>query len=241
MGIDPTMNDLKIWKAIFEVRYPAAAQFFDNRGKITGKWQWTNDLSEWRITNNQVSIHNKSNSTFLNASIKNLSVSMELPDSQDAFISLAAEFSSWVLNLLEVKKIERLGFRAIQIAQRKHFKLLVNKMRQNLYGLNDNDWEIFRGIPEDIAFPLVLNMGETKINFNMGPMKNEQLSGFFEAPEIKNKLPNVALYVDFDVFQTEPKFSQNNLYQNFLGFLDTGIHQIMDISNKFMDKFGAFQ
>ena len=235
------MNDLRIWKLVFEVRYPATALLFDKRGEIVNKWQWTNDLSEWRIANNQISIHNKSNSTFLNVSINRLVVSMELPINQDSFNKYSVEFSSWVLNKLEVKKIERVGLRAIQIAKRTHFKLLLNKMRQNLFKLNENDWKIFNGTIDDVAFPLVIGFGESKINFNSGPMQVEQLSNFFESQEVKSKLPNVSLFLDFDYFQSEPNILEDQFSIGFSLFLDKGIHQITEISERFMDKYGAFE
>ena len=235
------MNDFKIWKMVWEIRYPAASTLFDSRGKIASKWQWMSDLSEWRISNNQVSIHNKNNTTFLNAGFKNSSVVMELPESAVVFNDLATDFSAWILDTLQIKKIERVGLRIIQIAKRPHFKLLASKMRQNLFGLSDTDWQIFGGPPNDIGFPLTLTLGENNANFNLGPMKAEQLSNYFEANEVKERLPAAALFMDFDFYRNDPNISQTDYHKGFSDFLKMGTNQISEISDKLMDRYGAFK
>jgi hypothetical protein len=235
------MNDFKIWKMVWEVRYPAASTLFDNRGKIAAKWQWMFDLSEWRISNNQVTIHNKNTTTFLNAGFKNSSVVMELPESSTVFNNLAVDFSSWLLDALNVKKIDRIGLRIIQVAKRPHFKLLASKIRQNLFGLSDTDWQIFGGQPNDIGFPLTLTFDQNNANFHLGPMKAEQLSNYFDAKEVKERLPATALFMDFDFYRNEPDVSQNDFHKCFSDFLKTGVNQVSEISDKLMDRYGAFK
>jgi hypothetical protein len=234
------MNDLKIWKMILEIRYPAAATLFDSRGKIAAKWQWTSDLTEWQISNNQVSIHNKTNTTFLNTGFRNTSVVIELPENYKAFCNQASEFSVWVLETLQVKKIERIGLRIIQVAKRQHFKLLLSKMRESLLALTDDDWNILGGQPEDIAMPLTLALGSNRANFNIGPMRVEQLATFFEAKEVKDKLPSVALFLDFDLYKDDPDFSPETYREQLDNFLRVGSEQILDISSKLVDRYGGF-
>jgi hypothetical protein len=234
------MNDLKIWKMIWEIRYPATATLFDSRGKIAAKWQWTSDLTEWRISSNQVSIHNKTNTTFLNAGFRNTSIVVELPENYRAFSTLASEFSAWVLETLQVKKIERVGLRIIQIAKRQHFKLLLSKMRENLFALTDDDWNILGGQLEDISMPLTLAFGSNRANFNIGPMRVEQLATFFEAKEVKDKLPSVALFLDFDLYRIDPEFSPETFREQLNDFLKSGSDQILGISGKLVDRYGGF-
>jgi len=235
------MTDLKIWKIVFEIRYPAAANLFDNRGKIASKWQWTSDLSEWRISNNQVSVHNKSGTTFLNAGFKNTSVVMELPENHTLFSDRALEFSTWVLDLLQTKSIDRVGLRIIQLAKRQHFKLLVSKMREKLFGLDEEGWTSLGGYPEDLALPLTLALGENKANFTLGPMKSDQSVNFFESNDVKGKLPSVAVFLDFDLFRSEPNFPSETRSKNLGDFLKLGSQQILDISDKFLDRYGGFK
>jgi hypothetical protein len=235
------MTDLKIWKIIFDIKYPAAANLFDNRGKIAAKWQWTSDLTEWRISNNQVSIHNKSGTIFLNAGFKNTSVVMELPESHVQFSKQASEFSTWILDLLEVNKIERVGLRFIQLAKKQHFKLLVTKMREKLLALSEEDWEILGGHPDDVGLPLTLSLGDNNANFTVGPMKSDQLTNYFEAKDVKAKLPSVAVFLDFDLYKSEPNFSPNSRSDEIGEYLKAGSQQILDISEKFLAKHGGFK
>jgi len=235
------MTDLKIWKIIFDIKYPAAANLFDNRGKIATKWQWTSDLTEWRISNNQVSIHNKSGTTFLNAGFKNTSVVMELPESHAQFSNQASEFSTWVLDLLEVKKIDRVGLRFIQLAKKQHFKLLVTKMREKLIALSEEDWASLGGLPEDIGLPLTLSLGDNKANFTVGPMKSDQLANYFESNDVKGKLPSVAVFLDFDLYRSGPNFSSDTRSKEISEYLKSGSQQILDISDKFLARYGGFK
>jgi len=235
------MTDLKIWKIVFEIRYPAAANLFDNRGKIAAKWQWTSDLSEWRISNNQVSVHNKSSTTFLNAGFKNTSVVMELPENHAQFSDRALEFSIWVLDLLQIKKIERVGLRIIQLSKKQHFKLLVTKMREKLLALNDDDWQSLGGYPEDIGLPLTLTLGDNKANFTLGPMKSEQLANYFESNDVKGKLPSAAVFLDFDLYRIEPNFPPETRSKEIGDFLKSGSQQILEISEKFLSRYGDFK
>lgn len=235
------MSALTIWKIILEIKYPAAATLFDSRGKIAAKWQWTSDLTEWRISNNQVSIHNKSGATFLNAGFKSTSVVMELPESHTVFCDQASEFSSWVLETLQVKEIERIGLRFIQLAKRQHFKLLVSKMREGLLRLTDDDWTILGGHPEDIGILLTLVLNENRANFTFGPMRAEQLVNYFEAKEVKDKIPTVAVFLDFDLYRNNPDFSPETYREQLSNFLKSGSQQILDISSRFIDRHRGFK
>ena len=235
------MTDLKIWKIIFDIKYPAAASLFDNRGKIATKWQWSSDLSEWRISNNQVSIHNKIGTTFLNAGFKNTSVVMELPESHTQFSNQAVEFSTWVLDLLQIKKIDRVGLRFIQLSKKQHFKLLVTKMREKLFALDEDGWESLGGYPEDISLPLTLVLGDNRANFTLGPMKSDQLANYFESKDVKGKLPSAAVFLDFDLYREEPNFSQKTCSKEISDYLKVGSQQILDISEKFLSRYGGFK
>lgn len=235
------MNDLKIWKIIFDIKYPAAANLFDNRGKIATKWQWTSDLTEWRISNNLVSIHNKSGTTFLNAGFKNTSIVMELPENHIKFSNQASEFSSWVLDLLQVKKIDRVGLRFIQLSKKQHFKVLVTKMREKLLTLSEDDWESLGGHPEDIGLPLTLTLGDNKANFTVGPMRSDQLANYFDSNDVKAKLPSVAILLDFDLYKNEPNFSVEIRSKEISEYLKSGSQQILDISDKFLARYGGFK
>ena len=235
------MTDLKIWKIIFDIKYPAAASLFDNRGKIATKWQWSSDLTEWRISNNQVSIHNKIGTTFLNAGFKNTSVVMELPESHTQFSNQAVEFSTWVLDLLQIKKIDRVGLKFIQLSKKQHFKLLVTKMREKLFALDEDGWESLGGYPEDISLPLTLVLGDNRANFTLGPMKSDQLANYFESKDVKGKLPSAAVFLDFDLYREEPNFSQKTRSKEISDYLKVGSQQILDISEKFLSRYGGFK
>lgn len=228
------MNDLKIWKATTEIRYPASASIFDNRGRIASKWQWTTDLSEWRISNNDVTIHNKSLTSSFRAGYQNAAVIMEQPANIKEYAKQASDFLSSTLEILCVSKITRIGFRVLQIAERKHFKLLKNKIKEQIYSISDEAWNSLGGNPEDLALNLTLDLGEYKANFLLGPMQKEQLSDFFESIDTKEKLPAVSLFLDFDIYNNNPGWSPNSYGTELAKFIEQGIETIKTISDNFL-------
>ena len=235
------MSDLKIWKTIFEVRFPATASLLDKRGAIATKWQWQDDLSEWEISNNQVTIHNKANSKFLRVGLRNAVTIFELPDNIRVFQERTEDFILGILDLLEPRKIERVGLKIISLAKRSHFKLLVANMRKELFTLGDSDWKVVGGPPEDLAFPLVLQFDAFKANFNVGPMIKEQLASYFESGEVKQKLPAVALFVDFDLYRVEPSVVAADFRSFFHDMIYSRSEKAIAIGDTFVDKYGGFE
>lgn len=227
------VNEFRLWKAIWEVRYPAAGLLFDKRGAIATKWQFQEDLSEWRISSNQVVVHNLSKTKLLLANLGRVSVAEELPKNYKAFSNLAFAFTSDVLDIIEVSKISRVGLRLLFISPSKSFKGLVRKIGRKIYRLDEQDWNILGGFPEDIALPLVLQIGENKANFKFGPMEKEQYQRdeIFSTEEALQEISPVSLFIDFDLFKLDPiGKSRDTMLKEFLNI---GGSQIQDTVSKF--------
>lgn len=234
------MDDLKIWKAICEIRYPTAALLFDHRGDFAGMWQ-NGVLTEWSISRNHVSIFDEDHHTTLNVGLTSAGVIQELPISYQVFSNLSVRFFINVLKTLKIEKIDRIGIRLIQIAERKNFKQLVRKMAGDLYGVSDDQWEPLGGFPEDIGMPLTLRLGENSANFKIGPMKRKQLARELMSEDAKKQLPGVFVIIDFDLFGNEPSFVPKYYRSNIQSFFDAGEVEILPASKAFLDQFGGFE
>ena len=235
------MSELRILKAICEIRYPAAARLFDARGRIAIKWQGRDDLSEWKISQNQVTIHNKPDSTSLQVNYRSAVAIMEMPANLNSFCYLATDFLDDVMNALQINRVERIGLRLLMAAERDKFQVLVRKMRQSLFTLDNDQWEKLGGLPTDIGLPLTLRIGDRHANFNMGPMEREQLTTRFTSKEVKEKLPDVAVFVDFDLFEHDMKLGPKGRINNLRAFIDDCGNKILDMSNEFINQFEGFQ
>lgn len=235
------MNDLKVWKAIFEVRFPATASLFDKRGAIATRWQWQEDFTEWQISNNQVTIHNKPNTKFLRVGLGNAVTICEEPEGLQAFKERAEDFTCGILDLMQPKQIERVGLRVIRLATRKHFKLLASNMRKRLFTLTDDDWAIVGGPPHDLAFPLILSFGEDKANFMIGPMLKEQLVSYFDSTEVKDKLPESVLFVDFDMYRENLSVAEAEQRAFLHQFIHAACDKAISTGDAFVDRYGGFQ
>jgi hypothetical protein len=234
------MSDLKVWKAMWEIRYPHAPRLFDNRGAIAARWMGQSDLTDWRISNNRVEIYNGSNSTFLRVGLQAIAVVMEFPERYTDFCEQATTFSVETMKTLDVRKIDRIGLRLLLIAERKNFKALVNSMREQLYRLEDDDWKVLGGYPQDVGFPLTLNVEDKTASFMLRPMEKDRLVGHFESNEVKEKLPAVALFLDFDLYEIEPRLHPKSFQKDLSAFLRSGGELIQDMSNRFVAQYGGF-
>ena len=72
-------------------------------------------------------------------------------------------------------------------------------------------------------------------------MKSEQLVNYFESNDVKGKLPSVALFLDFDLYRTEPDLPLETRSKEIGDFLKSGGQQILEISDKFLSKYGDFK
>lgn len=236
------MNDLYILKVLFEVRYPHAAALFDCRGKIANRWRGTSDLTEWQISNNQVVIHNKSNATLLRVGIRNAVMTMEFPESYEGFVDQAAEFMADILEELSVQKLNRVGLRLIQVAERRQFKNLVTKMRKALFTMSGSQWNIVGGTPDDIAFPLTLSIGEYRANFKISPInKDQMIREYLESEAAIDQAPKVALCVDFDLYQSDLKWAHKMYPGKLREYLTDAGDKIIKISADFVNHYGGFE
>lgn len=236
------MNDLYVLKILFEVRYPHAAALFDCRGKIANRWQGVSDLTEWQISNNQVVIHNKSNATLLRVGIRNAVTTMEFPESYEEFVGQASDFMADTLDKLDVQKLDRVGLRIIQIAERRQFKNLVTKMRKALFTMSGSQWNILGGPPDDIAFPLTLSIGEYRANFKIGPINKDQLMReYLESEAAKSQAPKTALCVDFDLYQSDLKWLPKMYPEKLQEYLIDSGDKIIKISGDFVNHHGGFE
>lgn len=236
------MSKLIIAKAIWELRISPSALLLDNRGKIAVNWQHKQSLSEWRISQNEVVVHNPSNSIILAAGLRNISATFEMPATYEEFQTLAGDFSLNVIETIQPRRIERVGIRLQLIAEKPHFRTLVTKMRTKLYTLKEADWNIFGGYPEDIGLlSLIFKDQENQINFSTGPMEKAQLAEHFQSEEAKAKLPGTFVFVDMDLFSREPKWNNKSVNKQVLNYLADGGAKIQALAKSFLDNYEGFE
>lgn len=235
------MSNLQIWKAIWQVRFPPSALLFDSRGAIATRWQFHDDLTEWKMANNAVNIHDKDQTLFLNVDARSLSVVAEAPENFERFQSNVSEFTLDTLERLQVRRIERIGLRLIQLESRNSFTVLAGALRRHLYRLSEEEWQILGGYPEDVGFPLVLSLGERKLNWHMGPMAKAQLESIFEAEKVKNRLPEVCLFLDCDLYQEEPKLFEKSFRKSINEYVTVGTAELLKMTSDFVDRYGGFK
>lgn len=235
-------NDLQIWKAIWQVRHPPAALLLDRRGDIANRWQHKKPgLTEWAINANSVRVHDRANTTLLQSELTAATVVVESQERQDIFRDLATEFVIDVLDTLNIRRIERTGLRLIFLAERPNFKALCRKIQQRLFSLGEGDWEVFGAQPEDVGFPLVFRFGERWLNWNFGPMHKGQIEATFDSNEVKGQLPELAVFLDCDLFELAPKIYPKEFRKELGRSIDSGIEQILAITDSFMGKYGGFK
>ncbi len=186
---------------VLEIRYKPDSKILDHRGDLADSISRNLDLSEWRITQNRVDIHNKDVSTRVFVSFRNAGVVIQNPSDSIVFPNLASKFVNHISSQKPFKK--KLPLRRIGVRSRFGFSseigfadLLSRYLRQFV----DVRPEIIDSIGADlidVGVPLNFEASNGNINTHSGPMKREQLSTFFQFHP-KNRLPEVSLYIEFD-------------------------------------------
>lgn len=236
------MSELMLAKTIWQLRFPASELLLDYRGRIASEWKGKDGLSEWRIGINSVLIHNSPSSLHLYADTKELSAKSEMAITEKEFQQLAVDFTLNTLEIIQPEKITRVGLRFIFLLPHDNFRALVNKMRSKLYRLSTEDWGIFGGLPEDIgSISLILPSEDKKINFSTGPMEKAQLIEHFESAEARAKLPATSIFIDIDVYKTEPKWHRKSYPKHALDFISQGYEESRRIAYNYIMKFEGFK
>lgn len=237
-----TVDDLKTWKAIWQVRYPPAALLMDHRGALAGRWQHKKeDLTEWLIANNQFKVHDLANMLLLQADLRSVTIVVESVERQNLFAELATEFTFDVLDTLDVKRIERVGLRLLQVAERANFKAMCHQIRRGFYRLTDDEWQVFGKEPDDVGLSLVFRYEERTLNWNFGPMAKSQLETYFDSTAVKQSLPETSIFIDCDLYQPDPKFHRKEFKKELARYMESGMEQITGLTARFMGQYGGFR
>ena len=229
------ISELREWKSVCEIRYPGRPRIFDVRGRIIQQ-TLTKTLTEWRTTQNRVDINSKDGTVRYFASFKNAGSVMEQPASVAVFRDGTVKFLGGVIEHLEITGLSRIGVRFYYLVPVPAFQALVEAMTRGLYRLSPDDWEQVGGIPVDVGFPLTLKFGRSKANFIMGPMERGELEGHFESKTVKEKLPDAAVFIDFDYYEINPSRGKKSLHRFVREFID----QASDISRRYSEGLLAF-
>lgn len=235
-------DKLSTWKTIWQVRFPSAAMLLDNRGNIAARWQHRlEDLTEWTIGTNQLSIHDKANTMLLRVELRAVTVVVESTERQSQFGDLATEFTFDMLDILKVRKIERVGLRLLRCSERSNFKAISNLIRRRFFNLSDDEWQLFGQHPDDIGMPLVFRYDDSTLNWHFGPMEKAQLETYFESAEVKKSLPDASIFFDCDLYQVDPKIHAKEFKKELGRFVSSETKRICDLTDAFLSRFGGFR
>jgi hypothetical protein len=235
------MSALRLFKAIWQLRYPVAPRLLDIRGAIAQHWhQPTGELSEWRIEQARILLHSKSKDKALQFETTAATAVMEMPKDYAQFSEWAQAFSVDTLDRLEISRLDRVGLRLHYFAERPHFKQLVNKIRNQLFRLDDSGWNILGGRPIDLGFHVIFDRDGRRAYFRLGPMEKEQISELVESREIQALLPVVSLYADVDLSEKDVRLKANSRDRYVQEFLGDGGVVIQEMIERFVDHYEGF-
>ena len=113
-------------------------------------------------------------------------------------------------NELQWEEITRIGVRTISAKEVSiSFNSLCGKFKN--YFFQDNE---FINQAKDVGIPLVFKDGDSKINFNFGPMEKDQLKTLLEFQH--DTLPSKFAYIDIDYYSESKAIYSNEMFDGFL-------------------------
>ena len=185
---------------ILEIRYKPNPKILDYRGTWAEGISGHMGLKHWNIVQNRVDVYNEDSSLQAFVSFKNAGFVALDTQTRDFFPNKALRFFKYLFSMDGFGKelfVERLGVRSTFVQEFKgEFDELLNKYKTNYLSLTEKASKVIDAELVDIGGPL--NFKDKNGNFNTmsGPMKSEQLSGYFGRSS--DKLPDVSLYYDID-------------------------------------------
>lgn len=212
--------DLILLKTIAEIRYeiPESLNF---RYKIIEK---ITDYSEkLPITTDGINLFIRKKSIGLVVESNRMGVDIFLPRSSRYALDNTVKVYKQINSVLNIQNITRIGFRTFWVvAVDTKMEELIKKFKKSF--LCEKNSLVHEST--DVAISLTLSKGNKKINYNTGPIGNEQALQLL-AVDQKNlsqeqvkRIPKVGIFVDYDYYSLENhKF--NDTY--FLDFMTKAI------------------
>ncbi|TGN00009.1 hypothetical protein [Leptospira dzoumogneensis] len=206
------------YKIFSEIRFPAATDFFDVKGKML-KTYWPESFSHFQMDDNSTILrfHNAQDMTFtglflsndiLAISFKNFVFSVEAPPTENYFLDKYKKHIKGFTKIIDLGKIIRLGLRGVFCINEIDFKTVVSRVNKgkifqpNLINSLGEGFQI-----EDFA--ITFQQKDSRIQ--AGPMKKSQ-----QHPSLLNnfafidKVPEEFLYLDIDVSVRNIEFQKLN-------------------------------
>ena len=191
------------------------------------------------MVRNRVDLHDEQKTMQAFSSYRNSGMVMEAPPNMGFFCQRARSFLRFVLEELGISTLTRIGVRIFLLLPAQGFDELVASLRDNLYTLSSDQWDNLGGKAVDVGFPLTLQLGDNRANFMMGPMQKGQLESHFNSITVRDELPKVVTFVDFDFYRHDPQIESGRIGRFVHQFLDTACHEIRDKTSHFLREIGS--
>ncbi len=218
---------------IVEIRFKPNPEILDYRGKWAKEISELLRLSHWGVTENRIDVFNDDDKTIQGfLSFRNMGfIIKNNPDSSNLY-NKTYSLLQFVFNQREIFSplyVERIGVRfKYAIPFLITFEELLAKSLNRVHAISPNITSLYDAEIIDIGSPINLRTKNGYVNLSMGPMKKEQLKGFF------NPLVNpseVSYYLDLDYWIT-PKATKTK--QEIAEIVKYYIHQNYSFYDSFI-------
>ena len=236
------MSKLTTIKTLCEIRFANNPLFIDKRGQLafdTIENTKLSDLAEWNISNDKVRFRNPSGSIYAQASHNSALFQSEGVLSKNSFSEKSGIYFQHVLSSLKVDQITRIGLRVYLVQKSKPLRSMVSKITSGMLNISDDAWEALGSAPADIGLTFNLNYGIQKAQLHMGPMQKSQIKDFVHSKDGQRKLPNNAIFLDFDLFQENIQTPSADVAAFLQNYLNTGQDLVVSKCDAFLKSQSA--
>ncbi len=212
------------YKIFSEIRFPAAVDFFDIKGKVL-KSYYPKEFSHFNIPNNSnlIQFHNandlqinqlvKSKET-LAISFQNFVYSIEDPITDNIFIDKYKKYLGILERILDLKNVTRLGLRGIFCLDGIEFQEILSKVQNGVLFEQNLIKELSDTINVE-DFALILQNKTSRIE--AGPMlKSQKHPNIYNNFAFIENIPNEFFYLDIDVSYSNIEYKNLNVKLNDL-------------------------
>jgi hypothetical protein len=224
-----------ISETVVEIRIRPDPRLLDYRGDFAESMTRSMNLVHWQVDTSRVDAFDEHQSMRCFVSFQNLGLILRNSQPRDYFPNQSGKFLKNVLTQKPFEEstfVERIGVRSrFAIPSLESFHNLLEKYMKNYTNISSGAANAFSGRIIDVGMPINFQTEIGKINSSSGIMQKDQFSQFFQL-EKQDDLPEIAIYLDFDYFETPKRLM---VYQDVIARVKEYAFSNWDLREKITD------
>jgi uncharacterized protein (TIGR04255 family) len=233
--MDSNNYDLKLQKVIGQINFRPTVHSYSHVGEVAQLFE--SQFQEWKAEEqSNISLYTPKKKRSLQLTVDTITYLDENSDNTEAILKYLGEVFLRYKETSDIKKINRIGFRRINIFESKFkYEELVDLIHKKFY---NSDFKLEEGYePEDVVHVFDLKKGIATAHILIGPVKKEEgfknYNPIFKIEsKLKDSLGDNNLFIDIDVSVKGLNAVNKDIEEE--------VSSLVNIGNEILDKYSKY-